>query len=251
MSGVPAVERALNVLEALAQSRRGYSVSELSRRLGLPKSSVHLIVHTLEQRGYLQKQPSGGRYRFGLKLIGLSRVARDGVELRDVARPALSALSLQTGLTVHLGVLERREVVVIDRVESDSPVRVVSWVGRRLDLHSTAVGKALAAFLPDATFDAEVRVAELSRHTDRTITSVGDLRKELERIRLLGYAVCDEENVEGVRCVGAPILDDRSHAIAAISVTGTTIQMPPDRVDALAEQVKTAATEISRELHGH
>ena len=115
----------------------------------LPKSSVHLILRTLERRGYLQKQSVGGRYKFGMKLIALSRTALDGVELRDEARPALAALAQRTALTVHMGVLERSEIVIIERLESASPIRVVSWIGRRMDLNSTAVGKALIAYLPD------------------------------------------------------------------------------------------------------
>ena len=246
--GVPAIERALTVLEALAQSRKGYSVSELSRRLSLPKSSVHLILRTLERRGYLQKQSSGGRYRFGLKLIALSRAALDGVELRDEARPWLAALSRDTGLTVHMGILERSEIVIIERIESESAIRVVSWIGRRLDLNSTAVGKALLAFLPESELDAEMRAGHLTRHNDRTIASTGALRKELERVRLLGYSECDEEDEVGVRCVGAPILDQRGHAIAAISVAGTTLQIPQDRVNTLGELVKAAGAEISTRI---
>ena len=159
---MPAIDRALNVLECLSQSRKGYSVSELSRRLGLPKSSVHLILRTLERRGYLQKQSVGGRYKFGMKLVALSRAALDGVELRDEARPALAALAQRTALTVHMGVLERSEIVIIERIESASPIRVVSWIGRRMDLNSTAVGKALIAYLPEAEFEAQVRPSQLS-----------------------------------------------------------------------------------------
>jgi DNA-binding IclR family transcriptional regulator len=248
---VPALERALNVLEALAQSRKGYSVSELSRRLALPKSSVHLILRTLERRGYLQKQAAGGRYRFGLKLIALSRAALDGVEMREEARPVLAALSRETGLTVHLGILERREIVIIERIESDSPVRVVSWIGRRLAMHSTAVGKALIAFLPGTELEAELGAGELARHNDRTIASMVALRKELERVRQLGYAVCDEEDEAGVRCVGAPLLDPTGRAIAAISAAGTSVQIPQERVPALGEQVKAAAAAISTVIqHG-
>jgi DNA-binding IclR family transcriptional regulator len=245
---VPALERALTVLECLSQSRKGYSVSELSRRLGLPKSSVHLILRTLERRGYLQKQSAGGRYRFGMKLIALSRAALDGVELRDQARPPLAALSQRTGLTVHMGVLERSEIVIIERIESASSVRVVSWIGRRMDLNSTAVGKALIAHLPEADFDAEVRASQLARHNDRTIASMSALRRELDRVRQLGYAICDEEDEIGVRCVGAPILNHHGYAVAAISVAGTTTQIPPDRVVELGAQVKAAAAEISSKV---
>jgi DNA-binding IclR family transcriptional regulator len=245
LGGVPAIDRALNVLECLSQSRKGYSVSELSRRLGLPKSSVHLILRTLERRGYLQKQSVGGRYKFGMKLVALSRTALDGVELRDEARPALAALAQRTALTVHMGVLERSEIVIIERIESASPIRVVSWIGRRMDLNSTAVGKALIAYLPETEFEAQVRPSQLTRHNDRTIGSMAALRKELERVRQLGYSLCDEEDEIGVRCVGAPVLNGRGHAIAAISVAGTTLQIPPERLEELGRAVQEAAAEIS------
>jgi DNA-binding IclR family transcriptional regulator len=248
--GVPALDRALTILESLAQSRKGYSASELSRRLNLPKSSVHLILRTLERRGYLQKQASGGRYRFGVRLAALSRTALDGVELRDEARPALAALVSKTGLTGHLGVLERSEIVIIERIESTSPVRVVSWVGRRMDVNSTAVGKALIAYLPEVEFDAQVRPTQLPRHNDRTIGTISALRRELERVRQLGYSTCDEEDIIGVRCVGAPVLNAGGHAVAAISVSGTTTQIPAERIAELGEQVKGAAAEISARVQG-
>jgi DNA-binding IclR family transcriptional regulator len=248
--GVPALDRALTVLESLAQSRKGYSASELSRRLNLPKSSIHLILRTLERRGYLQKQAAGGRYRFGLKLVALGRTALDGVELRDEGRPALAGLVAKTGLTGHLGVLERSEIVIIERIESTSTVRVVSWVGRRMDVNSTAVGKALIAYLPDTEFDAQVRPTQLPRHNDRTIGTIAALRRELNRVRQLGYSTCDEEDEIGVRCVGAPILNAAGHAVAAISVSGTTTQIPAERIPELGAQVKAAAAEISARVQG-
>lgn len=247
--GVPALDRALTLLECLAQSRRGFSVSELSRRLGLPKSSVHLILRTLERRGYLQRQAAGGRYRFGLKLVALGQQALDGMDLRDEARPVLASLARSTGLTVHLGVLEQGEIVVIERIESSAPIRVVSWVGRRLPVHSTATGKALMAFLPEAERSEEMHGAPLSRPTDRTIATVPELERELARVRQLGYAVCDEEHEAGVRAVGAPILDAQGHAVAAVSVVGTVAQVPRERLQELGREVSASAAEIARRHH--
>ncbi len=245
--GVPALDRALTVLECIAQSRKGFSVSELSRRLLLPKSSVHLILRTFERRGYLQKQPTGGRYRFGLKLMSLGHLALDGVELRDEARPILQRLVLATGLTAHLGILERGEIVIIERVDAATPVRVVSFVGRRMKVHSTAVGKALLAFVPPESQDEQLARA-LEPQNDRTIASPADLRRDLEQVRQRGYSVNDQEDELGVRAVGAPILSADGVAIAAISVVGTTGQLTIDRVAATGEAVRDAAAEISAHM---
>ena len=246
--GVPALDRALTVLECIAQSRKGFSVSELSRRLTLPKSSVHLILRTFERRGYLQKQPTGGRYRFGLKLMSLGHLALDGVELRDEARPILQRLVLATGLTAHLGILERGEIVIIERVDAATPVRVVSFVGRRMKVHSTAVGKALLAFLPPGSQDAQLAEAPLEPQNERTIASPADFRRELEQVRSLGYAFNDQEDELGVRAVGAPILSAEGTPLAAISIVGTTGQLTVDRVAAIGEAVREAAQEISAHM---
>lgn len=243
--GVPAIDRALNVLECLSQSRKGYSVSELSRRLALPKSSVHLILRTLERRGYLQKQSSGGRYKFGMQLVALSRVALEGVELRDEARPSLAALAEHTGLTAHIGVLERGEIVIVERIESSGAIRVVSWIGRRMDLNTTAVGKAVRAYLPEGGVEHEGRPGQLTREGDMAVGSDAAQRADRDRVRTLGYAVCDEDGQSGVRGVGAPVLSRQGHAVAAVGVAGTTFQIPPERLDALGRAVREAADEIS------
>jgi DNA-binding IclR family transcriptional regulator len=235
------------VLECIAQSRKGFSVSELSRRLTLPKSSVHLILRTFERRGYLQKQPTGGRYRFGLKLMSLGQLALDGVELRDEARPILQKLVLATGLTAHLGILERGEIVIIERVDAATPVRVISFVGRRMKVHSTAVGKALLAFLPPESQHALAQ-APLEPQNERTIASPADFRRELEQVRRQGYAFNDQEDELGVRAVGAAIVSAEGAPLAAISVVGTTGQLALDRVAAIGEAVRSAAQEISAHM---
>jgi DNA-binding IclR family transcriptional regulator len=245
---VPAVERALAVLEVLAESKRGFSISEMARRLGVPKSSIHLILATLERRGYLVKNPQSRRYFVGLKLVSLAHVALDGFELRQRAVPFLLALAAKTGLTVHMAVLEGNEAVLIERIESPGLVKLNTWVGQRMHVNCTAVGKVLSAYLTEEEFKRTIQTKRLIKHNQNTISSLGRLREELNRVRAAGYAVDDEEEEVGVRCVGAPVFDQTARAVAAVSVAGTTSQIPADGIERLAALVQEAGIRISREL---
>jgi DNA-binding IclR family transcriptional regulator len=247
---VPAVERALAALELLAESKRGFSISEMARRLGVPKSSTHLILTTLERRGYLVKNPQSRRYFVGLKLVSLAHVALDGFELRQRAVPFLLSLATQTGLTVHMAVLEGNEAVLIERIESPGFVKLNTWVGQRMHVNCTAVGKVLVAFIPEEEFKRKVQAKRLIKHNQNTISSIGKLRDELNKVRAAGYAIDDEEEEVGVRCVGAPVFDQSGRAVAAVSVAGTTSQIPAEGIEGLAKLVRDTGWRISREL-GH
>jgi DNA-binding IclR family transcriptional regulator len=245
---VPSIERALSVLECLAQSKHGFSLSEISRRLGIPKSSAHLILVTLERRGFLQKHTQNGRYCFGLQLVSLSRSALENLDLREEATPFLRSLMQKSGLTVHMAVLERNEAVIIEKVEAPGLVRLASWIGRRLDVNCTAVGKVLISCLPNDELDNLVRTWSFARHNSRTIVSKSALKRELTSVRQSGYALDDEEDEPGLRCIGAPIFNETLKAVAAISVAGTTNQIPIDRVPILARMVMQVAQGISSRL---
>jgi DNA-binding IclR family transcriptional regulator len=245
---VPAVERALAVLEILAESKRGFSISEMARRLGVPKSSIHLILTTLERRGYLLKNTQSRRYFVGLKLVSLAHVALDGFEVRQRAVPFLLSLAAKTGLTVHMAVLEGNEAVLIERIESPGLVKLNTWVGQRMHVNCTAVGKVLSAFLSEEEFKRTVQAKRLIKHNQNTISSVGKLREELNRVRAAGYAVDDEEEEVGVRCVGAPVFDHSGRAVAAVSVAGTTSQIPSGSIEGLARLLRDTGYRISAEL---
>ena len=245
---VPALERALSVLQCLGDSKRGFSISEIGRRLKIPKSSAHLILTTLGRRGFLQRNTQTGRYHLGLQLVSLSRSALENLDLREEAKPFLRSLMQESGFTVHMAVLERDEAVIIEKVEAPGLVRLASWIGRRLDVNCTGVGKVLLAFLPEDELDHLLRTKEFARHNSRTIISKHALRRELKRVKQLGYALDNEEDEPGVRCIGAPVFDENGKAVAAISVAGTTSQIGIDRVPNLARQVKRAAGSISVRL---
>lgn len=245
---VPSIDRAFGVLELLAQSKSGFSISEISRKLKLPKSSVHLLVVTLERRGYLQRNALSGKYSFGLKLISLSRTALESLDLRDQAKPFLQALMRKTALTVHMAVLERNEAVIIEKVECPGLLRLATWIGRRLDVNCSGVGKALIAFLREDDFEQQFKAKALARHNENTTVSLAKLKRELDHVRILGYSFDDEEDEIGFRCIGAPVFDFTNDVVAAISVAGTTSQIPTDRVPELARTVKDTAAQISSQL---
>lgn len=243
-----AVERALGILEALAAVPAGLTHSEISRRLAIPKSTTTYLLRSLERRGYLRREGGRGKYHLGLKVLSLHRSALAGLEIRELAQPVLRALVERTQLTAHLGVLDHGQAVYVEKAEATGFIRMDTWVGRRMDVHCTSVGKALAAFLPEDEVETLLRMRGMPRHTPRTITSSGRLLRELGDVRAQGYAVDDEENSLGVRCVAAPVFDATGAVAAALGVTGTTAQVSGPTLPRIAEQVREAARKLSRQL---
>src|SRR6267154_1040583 len=152
-----AVERALNILEAAAERREGLTNSEISHKLAIPKSSASYILRTLERRGYLRRDRATGRYHLGLKILSLGGDARANLDLAEVALPFMQALEERIHLTVHLAVLDQGEAVYIEKVEAPGFFKVNTWVGRRMYLHSTSVGKCLLAWLPKQEIETMVK----------------------------------------------------------------------------------------------
>ena len=223
---VPALQRGLAILERIANSRRGLTFAQLARFFDFPKSSVHTLVLTLEREGYLQRDDATGRYMTGRKLVHIAGMTLDGLVVRKRAAPAgylhpsvpsdvvreraaplLRTLVADTGMTAHLAVLDRHEVTVVAKVDRPGVHRIATWVGKRMDVHCTSLGKCLVAYLPDEQVDRLISDRGLLRHNEHTIVSPERLKQELARTRALGYAVDDEEEELGGRCVGAPVWD--------------------------------------------
>ena len=242
------VERTLQILEAAAQREGGMSNAEFSRKLKIPKSSASYILRTLEQHGYLRRDGDGGRYRLGMKVLNLSRAALGGVDVREVAQPIMQHLVDRIHITTHLAILDHGEAVYVEKVEAPSFIRMNTWIGRRMEVHSTAVGKALLAYLDTKERDAILKHRGLKKLTTHTITTMSRLLQELQHVRELGYSVDDEENSLGARCVGAPIFNGEGNVEAAIASTGTINDVPRDAVPHIADMVKEAARRISHQL---
>lgn len=247
-SPATAVERALNILEAAAHRRDGLTNSEISRKLGIPKSSASYILRTLERRGYLRRDTESNRYRLGLKILSLGGDAQANLDIADVALPFMRALEEKIHMTVHLAVLDQGEAVYIEKVEAPGFFKVNTWVGRRMFLHSTSVGKCLLAWLPKQEAEAIVKQQGLKKRTPRTINTIGRLLADLERVKDEGYAVDDEENSLGARCVGAPVFDVTGNVAAALGASGTLTQVDEASMPRLAEAVKETARRISRQF---
>jgi IclR family transcriptional regulator, KDG regulon repressor len=245
---VTAVERALNILEAAANRRDGLTNSEISHKLGIPKSSASYILRTLDRRGYLRRDAETGRYRLGLKVLSLGGDARANLDLAEVALPFMRGLLDRIHLTIHLAVLDQGEAVYIEKVEAPGFFKVNTWVGRRMYLHSTSVGKCLLAWLPKQEVEALLRQQGMKKRTPKTITSVARLSTELEHVRERGHAIDDEENSVGARCLGAPIFDAMGNVVAALGVSGTLTQMDEESMVKIVEALKETARRISRQL---
>jgi DNA-binding IclR family transcriptional regulator len=247
-SFVPSLGRGLRLLEILVKSRAGLSLSQATRQLNLPKSSVHCLLRTLEAAGYVYKDKSCGKYRVSLSICDMARQALQGISLRDQARPALRKLVARTHMTVHLAVLEQRSCVLIEKVTPPGAPRTATWIGKQLALHCTAVGKALLAHLPEAEVDQLVAEQGFIRYNDNTISSVRQLKQELDVIRSRGYSLDDEEEEIGVRCVGAPIFSPGKEVIAALSIVGETGRISPENLPGLCRNVIETANLVSEQM---
>jgi DNA-binding IclR family transcriptional regulator len=226
----------------------GLTNSEISRRLEIPKSSATYILRALEQTGYLRRERGTGKYRLGVKVLSLARGVEIGVDLREAARPVLKRLVERSGLTAHLAVIDQTDAVYIDKVDSPGFIKMDTWVGKRMDVHSTAVGKAIVANLPRAESAALVKGRPLKKKAPKTITSHAALAHDLERTRARGYALDDEENSRGARCVAAPVFDGFGKVVAAVGVSGTISQIDRASIRKTAEIVTEAAHEISKQM---
>ncbi|MCU1222741.1 MAG: IclR family transcriptional regulator [Edaphobacter sp.] len=241
------VERAFAILEFLNSSRRGWNISEMSRKLGLPKSSTHVLFATLDKLGYITEYQSSRRYQLSPKLYGLGRRALETTPLPMIALPHLHWLVQQTNLTAHVGILEKKQVVFVQKVDGPGIIKFDTYIGKCSQLHCTGLGKSLVAFRPEEEIKSLLDRYTFSRFTKQTISSLSTFITECERIRHAGYSMDDEEEELGIRCVAVPVLSD-GFAVAAVSVTGTTAQMPLEAIANIVSKTICAARRIAAQL---
>ncbi|MFD2078798.1 DNA-binding transcriptional regulator, IclR family [Actinopolymorpha cephalotaxi] len=248
---VPAVLRALDVLELFGTTEE-LSIPEIHARLGLPRTTVHEIVGTLVERCYLAPVPGQPhRFRLGVGVFHLGSAYAERLDLAREGQAAAEEVAAACDETVHVAVLEGREVVYVAKVDSTHPVRMVSAVGRRLPAHCTAVGLMLLARLEqralDTLFPPGRRLAGL---TGRSLTTSRQLRERLDAVRADGLAQEYCESNEAVACVAAPVADHTGATVAAMSISVPTVRWSPERATELAGLARQGASALSGRL-GH
>jgi len=244
---VQSVDRTLDVLESLASRRGATGISELAGLVGLHVSTVHRLLATLVDRGYVRQDPESSRYHLGSRIFTLASAADVHLDLRLVARPYLERMMRASGETANLVTSSENEVVYLDQVASMHLVKMFTAPGMRAPLYCTGTGKVMLAF-KGLEFASPVLAAPMRRYTARTIATAAALEAELAAIRKRGYAVDNEEMEDGVRCLAVPVFDRRNECIGALSVSGPTTRLTGDRVEALAATARQISEELSRQL---
>jgi DNA-binding IclR family transcriptional regulator len=244
---VPALEKGLVIIELLANSEQPLGITDLYTHCGLPKSSIFMILSTLESLKYLEKLP-GDKYKLTMKIHQLGNLILSKLNIREIARPFMEELAESLQFTVHLAALEQKRAIYIEKVNGPGFVQFSTKVGQSLPLYCSAVGKTLAAFLPEDELDAIIRSVGYEQFTPHTINSSEGFKSFLKSVRQNGYALEDEEGELGIRCVGAPIYDNTGSVIAAISVTALRNELPSNKFNEVGKFICEKALQISHKL---
>ncbi len=243
---VHAVERGLDVLEALGRSEGELKLSEIGAALDLPRGTAHRILGTLNRRGYARYDSRTRRYGLGARTLILASMSRQ--RLGPLARPFLEELVEVSGETCSLSCFDRDAAVYIEQAEPGRSVRMLAEPGDRVPLHATATGKVLLAHQPRELMQTFLKAPELPRFTAKTTTDTARLREELHRIRQQGYATDLDEYEEGVRSLAAPIFNPDGQLLAAMSLSGPSSRLRTSRLDELIPHAKSIAATFSLNL---
>lgn len=249
-SHVQSVERAIQLVDLLASEGQELSLTEISKAMGWPKSTVHGLLSTLRENNYVEQSAVSSRYRLGIRLFELGNTVARSWDIRAVALPVMQGLNRKLGEMVHLATEDKGEVLYIEKLDSRQMFRIVSETGVRLPMHCSGLGKVLLAFKTRTEVKWILTKRGMTRMTQHTITDPQILEKELARIRSQGYGVDDREIMDSLRCVAAPIFTKEGKAAYAVSVSGLADNMTGERLESIIHLVKEAAATISHQM-GH
>lgn len=244
---VKPVYKALQVLRCLGDERRELSLNEICYRVELPKTTVFRYLHTLCAAGFVSHDPNTDLYRIGLRVWELGQLVREPQRMRDLALPLMRELRDRYNETVNLGILDDTDVVYLEMTESRRSLRMQALLGTRDPAYSTALGKAILAFLPVDEWPAHLPARLISR-TPQTLISLVAIQQDLAATRERGFAIDNEENEEGACCIGAPIFDATGRVAAAVSLSAPASRLNGRQIDRAGQAVLHTAAAISARL---
>lgn len=244
---VQAIDRAVMILKCFSEKRQEIRLSEIADELDLNRSTAHGIISTLKYHGLIDQDEVTQKYRLGLFLMELGNIINNSLDIRNISTPIIEEVCNEIEETVHIGKLDNHEVVYIDKIESTQSMRIFTTVGARNPAYSTGVGKVMLAYLEEDEL-LKAFPENMEKFTEKTIIDKDELMAELEKIRAKGYSMDNEENIDGLTCVAAPIFDQFGIVKYGISVSGPTIRMTEEKISNTIKLVKKAAKQISKEL---
>lgn len=248
---IASVQRSLKLLKLFNSERDALTLSEMSRLSGVNKSSILRVITTLTQEHFLKYDELTKKYRPGIELFRLGTVVAETMDLRTIARPHIEKVCEETGLIVHIGVLEETHVIIVEKLlpkQYRDSVSMVSKVGGIVPVHCTGVGKVLLAFQDEDEVEQIMEGYEYKKFGENTITNFPDLRKSLDMIRMQGYGVNDGEHEPYIKCYTFPIYDYEKRVVAAMSLTGLKEKMDNHGSKYIIDTLKKVTLDISLDL---
>lgn len=247
---VQSLVRALTLVNRLAESDEGVSLTEVAQQVGLSPSTAHRLLTTLEQERYVHFDAERRLWSVGVQAFMTGNAFLKTRTLVSLARPAMRLLMEDSEETVNLAVEDQAAAVYLAQVECRQMMRAFARPGGRVPLHCSSVGKALLSAMPDASLSKILHRQGLPRLTVKTLNTAAALRDDLARSRERGYAVDDEEHAVGLRCIAAVIFNESQEAVAAVSVSGPMARIPDERIPLLGEKVRSKADAITAQFGG-
>jgi len=244
---VPALERAINILDLISKSKEKFTVTEICNELDLPKATVFTTMSTLEYYNMVQKDKAG-RFQIGPKMFQIGMTYASDHSIIELARPYMRKLMEKTGFTVHLGILHENHIMYIAKEEPDQFIKFSTYPGLKAEVHLTGLGKAIAAYLSEEELNHIFDEVGMKEATPNTITNYKRFKESLEDVRKNGYAIEDEEGEIGVRCIAAPLINARYVTPTAVSITAHSSQLTKDQFEEIGDLVRSTAEEISRNI---
>lgn len=241
------VRNALRILKSFSMEEPEKRVSDLSESLGLNKSTVSRTLSTLASEGFVFKNPETNRYQLGMAIVSLSGIVNNNTDIYKESLPVLNELVRTSGETAHISVLDNYEVIYLQKVECNHPVRFLTHVGKRNPLYCTSAGKVLLAYASKNVFETVIERG-LTKYTEQTITDPEELRDHLAKIKENGYAYSFEELSEGVNSIATPIYDYTGKVVSALSVVGPKQRIDNRKLKGITQQTINASKEISSRL---